>query len=98
LLLELQHRSNNLLAVIQSIAHRTLTDHRTTREAKKILQARLEALARANQRLVGSSWSGLCLKEIARSELKLFSDRITVDGPDIGMGCQECTESCVSIP
>ncbi len=56
------------------------------REARKILQARLGALARGNQRLIGSNWSGLCLREIARSELKLFSDQITVDGPDIGVG------------
>jgi GAF domain-containing protein len=56
---ELQHRSNNLLAVIQSIAQRSLgNDHYSLPEAKEAFEARLQALARAN-RLCAVNWSRL---------------------------------------
>jgi PAS domain S-box-containing protein len=64
---EIQHRSNNQLAVIQVIAHQTLSGDPSLVEAKKALDARLQALARANRQLNQSSWSRVSLSEIVRS-------------------------------
>src|SRR5262249_22249435 len=66
---EVQHRSNNLLAVIQSIAKRSLSDDRSLPEAREAFEARLQALARTNRQLVTSNWSGAQLSKIIRLEL-----------------------------
>lgn len=81
---EIQHRSNNLLAIIQSIAHWTFSSS----EAGKTFEARLQALARANQELIKSNWAGVNLKEIVRLELEAFAERTLVEGTDIRVGPQ----------
>jgi two-component sensor histidine kinase len=84
ILLELQHRSNNLLAVIQSIAQRSLGGrYSSLTEAKEAFEARLHALARANRALVRSNWGGVDLGQLVRTELEAFSKRATIAGPSI---------------
>jgi two-component sensor histidine kinase len=85
---EIQHRSNNLLAIVQAIAHRSLSGERSSSEAGKAFEARLQALARANQELIKSNWAGVNLKEIVRLELAAFAERILVEGTDIRVGPQ----------
>ena len=76
IVLELQHRSNNLLAVIQSIAQRTLASD----ASKKTFEARLQALARINRALVRSNWGGVDLSQLVRAELEVFSKRASISG------------------
>jgi PAS domain S-box-containing protein len=83
LLLEIQHRSNNLLAIVQTIAHRSLAGGQTTDEAKKVFESRLQALARANRQLTQSNWRGVALREIVRLEMEPFGGRTTMDGVDV---------------
>jgi two-component sensor histidine kinase len=84
ILLELQHRSNNLLAVIQSIAQRSFgSDYHSLAEAKEAFEARLHALARANRALVRSNWGGVDLDQLVRTELEAFSRRATIAGPSM---------------
>jgi two-component sensor histidine kinase len=79
ILLELQHRSNNLLAVVQSIAQRSLGGrYSSLTEAKEAFEARLHALARANRALVRSNWGGVDLGQLVRTELEAFSERATI--------------------
>jgi two-component sensor histidine kinase/integral membrane sensor domain MASE1 len=85
---EIQHRSNNLLTIIQAIAHRTFSSERSSSEAGKAFEARLQALARANQELIKSNWAGVNLKEIVRLELEPFAERTLIEGPDIRVGPQ----------
>jgi PAS domain S-box-containing protein len=80
---ELQHRTNNLLTVVQTIANRTLTGGYPLKEANEILEARLRALARANKQLTESDWSGLTLIEIIKSELEPYLARCEIKGTDI---------------
>jgi two-component sensor histidine kinase len=81
---ELQHRSNNLLAVIQSIAQRSLGgDHYSLPEAKEAFEARLQALARANRALLRSNWGGVDLHQLVHSELEPFSKRANVAGVSV---------------
>lgn len=79
ILRELQHRSNNLLAVIQSIAHRSLAGDK----GKEAFEARLQALARANRALLNSNWSGVELDQLVREELEAFSKQASIAGPAI---------------
>jgi len=46
---EIQHCSNNQLAVTQVIAYQTLSGDLSLVEAKKVFDARLQALARTNR-------------------------------------------------
>jgi PAS domain S-box-containing protein len=80
---EVQHRSNNQLAVIQTIATRSLSGNYTLAEAKEAFEARLQALARANRQLTKSNWNGVNLSEIVRLELQPYAERTVVDGIDV---------------
>jgi len=88
LIREIQHRSNNQLAVIQAIAHQTLSGDPSLAEAKKVFDARLQALARANRQLNESSWSRVNLSEIVRSAMAPFGGRTMIDGVDVMVGPQ----------
>ena len=83
LVLEIQHRSNNLLAVIQAIASRSLSDDHAPSEAREVFQARLQALARANRQLIKSNWTSISLDEIVRSELEPYVGRTKALGTHI---------------
>jgi two-component system CheB/CheR fusion protein len=78
---ELQHRTQNLLAVIGSIANNTLAGDRPVDELREIFSARLHALAKANALLVSDAGHGAELGAIVRAELAGFSERIIVEGP-----------------
>ena len=80
---ELQHRCNNLLAVIQAIAHRTLAGDAPLDEARAAFEARLQALARAHRQLLKSNWTGVSLDEIVRQALEPFGTRSEIAGGDV---------------
>jgi len=80
---ELSHRVRNLLAVLQSIAARTVLPTRSADDSREILIGRLQALGRAHELLVEASWSGAPLQQVVESELAGFSDRVSVHGPEL---------------
>src|SRR5262249_54634154 len=51
---ELQHRTGNLLTVIQSIAHQSLTGDLSLAQGREIFEGRLQALARTQRQLTSS--------------------------------------------
>jgi two-component sensor histidine kinase len=89
LIREVQHRSNNLLSVVQAVANLTLSGDRSLAKAKKSFEQRLQALARANRELSRSNWSGVNLSEIVQLELKPFADRTIVEGADVMLAHQQ---------
>ena len=82
---ELQHRSQNLFAVIEAIASRTLIEGQTIAKAKEVFAGRLNALARTHSMLANNAFLGAPLKEIVAQELTSFSDQVTVTGCDIAV-------------
>jgi two-component sensor histidine kinase len=84
-----QHRSNNLLAVIQAIAQRSLSGNLSLEEAREKFEARLHALARAHHNLMKSNWSRIRLGDLVRAELEPFSARAAIQGPEILLGPQQ---------
>ena len=80
---ELHHRTQNLFAVIQSIAARSLVEGQTVAETKEILIGRLQALARAHTMLANAAWEGAPLIEIIKREFAGFSQQLGVNGCDI---------------
>jgi two-component sensor histidine kinase len=85
---ELQHRSNNLLAVVQAIASRSLSGDHSPAQARALFQARLQALARVNRRLMETNWGGVGVRDIVRLELEPFAGRAIVEGADVALGAQ----------
>ena len=85
LLRELQHRTQNLFAVIQSVVNRSLVEGYTLDEAKKVLNGRLQALSRAHAMLTDAAWQGASLAEIIKRELNGFSTHVSLSGCDIAL-------------
>ncbi len=85
LLREVNHRSKNLLSLVQAIAQQTIN----TRPDDFLprFQARVQALAASHDILVGNKWKGADLRELARSQLAHFRDlmdkRIELTGPPV---------------
>ncbi|MCL4768688.1 MAG: sensor histidine kinase [Hyphomicrobiaceae bacterium] len=88
LLRELQHRTNNLLAVISSITRRTLLDGRTMCEARDALLGRLQALANASDTLAAAHWQGADISLVIENEMRAFAGRYTAQGPALLLSAQ----------
>jgi PAS domain S-box-containing protein len=80
---ELAHRGKNLLAVIQSIASRSLSGTRSLTEARDVLSQRINALARSQSALLTEGFEGATIAEIIRLEFEAFSNRVKSAGPDV---------------
>lgn len=86
---ELQHRTSNLLAVVQAIAQKSLSEAATLVEAKAKFESRLQALARVHGELTRSNWTGVSLKEIVLSTLAPYSARINIAGCPVKLAPKE---------
>lgn len=84
LLLELAHRSKNLLAVIQGIANQTAHSSSTVDEFTRRFSGRLMSLSRAHDILSDQNWRGAGIRELIRTQVLLFAgkaaDRISFEG------------------
>lgn len=83
LVAELQHRIKNLHAVVHALAYHSLKGDLPLAEAREIFIGRLEALARADQRFINAAWTGTSLNDLVHSELKPYSGRVKIEGPDV---------------
>jgi two-component sensor histidine kinase len=83
LLNELTHRVKNVLAVVQALIMRSLSEERSTAEAREVITKRLQSLARAHELLIRADWRGAWLRELIEAELAPFSSRADVAGPAI---------------
>jgi two-component sensor histidine kinase len=86
---ELQHRSSNLLTVVQAIAQRSLAGSNSLEEARQTFQDRLNALARTNKQLTNVNWTGLQFADVVSAELEPFSDRSQITGPSVFLAPQQ---------
>lgn len=81
---EIDHRSNNLLTLVQSLIR--LTKAETVVDYQEILQGRVMALARANSLISDKRWDAIDLQSLVHEELAAFSDRkIAIRGEPIAI-------------
>jgi PAS domain S-box-containing protein len=89
LLLELAHRSKNLLAVIQGIANRTGQTSSTIDEFNQRFSGRLMSLSRAHDILTDENWRGAAMSELIRTQVLLFAgkaaERVHYKGDQISL-------------
>jgi len=82
---EVDHRSKNLLSVVQAIVRQTArTDTRD--EFVELFSERIRGLAASQELLVGNKWKGVTVLDLVRSQLSHFKDalgsRVRLTGPD----------------
>ena len=83
---ELSHRTKNLLAVITSLARRTLDGSRDLKSQAEDFVERIHGLARSHDLLVRGDWRGVSLGDLVNSHLEPFGfeeNRVVVEGPPI---------------
>ena len=85
LLAELQHRTNNTLALATAIANQTFRDVPEAAPALSAYGARLAALSHAHAMLVRENWQSAALSEIIAAALAPFelSSRFDIAGPPL---------------
>jgi len=83
---ELQHRTKNMLAVIQSIATSTLRRSPDLASAEAAFVGRLHALARAQEFVAAGPAGGVPLRDLVEDELAAFATRLQIDGVPVVLG------------
>lgn len=81
--MELIHRTKNLIAVVQSVASRSLVTDQTMEQARKSLLRRLEAISRAYASLTETNWQGAPLDKIIVRECEEHQGAISFGGPAV---------------
>jgi PAS domain S-box-containing protein len=77
---ELQHRTKNMLAVIQSIASRTLRQGPDLEAAQDALLGRLHALGHTQDFIAAGPGGGVPLRDLVDAQIRSFAARSTVSG------------------
>ncbi len=87
LMREVNHRSKNMLSVVQAIARQTAAN--SPGDFLERFGGRIQALAASQDLLIGNAWKGVALSDLIRSQLNLFQDligtRIELAGPPLLM-------------
>lgn len=87
---EVNHRSKNLLSLVQAIARQTRADD--PGQFVSQFSQRVRALAASQDLLVKNGWKGISLHELVDSQLAhfegLLGNRIQVNGPDIDVSAE----------
>lgn len=83
-LLELAHRSKNLLSVVLSVARQSVDESRDLGEFRERFLGRIRSLALAHDVLTDESWRGATIFSLVRSQLSAFSEtawqQATIEG------------------
>ncbi len=77
------HRSKNLLAIMQSIAQRTMSEGREISEARDVLLGRLRTLGRAHHLVSEAGGKGIALADVVEAELADVHHRVATSGPKV---------------
>ena len=84
---EVDHRANNLMAVIQGLV--SLSCAEDAAGLKQVIEGRLHALAKAHKLMSEARWRGADLDRLAKEELTPFGlgagGRITVSGENVAL-------------
>ena len=84
---ELSHRVKNSLAMVQAIVGQTLRKATSLEEAGATLEARIHAMAAANDLLVNERWQSASMRKLLQRTLAPFGindgTHFELDGPDL---------------
>lgn len=90
LLQETKHRIKNSIARILAMARQTALHSNSLEQFSTSFEARMQAMANAQDMLTESSWRRAALRDLLQAELKqVFGDRVpdeALDGPNVEFG------------
>jgi PAS domain S-box-containing protein len=96
---EVDHRANNLLAVIQAVVR--LTRAGTVRDFVDAVQGRLVALARAHRLTADSRWAGADLETLVDEETAAYRNgdeaRVRIRGPAIALSASAAQSIAMAV-
>jgi two-component sensor histidine kinase len=96
---EVDHRANNLLAVVQSIIKLTKAD--SVEALRRAQVGRINALARVHQVLAEARWRGADLDRLVREELQPYAlgneERVRIQGPSMPLGPAEAEALAIAL-
>ena len=97
---EVDHRSNNLLAVIQAMLRLTKAD--TAEDFQEAFQGRLRALANVQRLFSVSRWTGASIRTIIEQELRPYygagdAKRVNISGRDVRLPAALAQAIAVSV-
>lgn len=91
LLAELQHRTRNLIAVVQSLVHQTIRSCTSLEEFSEEFESRLRALSRVQGLLAQSDFRPVQLRDLLEVELRAHGcggsepNKVIVEGPPVSL-------------
>jgi two-component sensor histidine kinase len=88
-MMELRHRTKNMLAIVQSLVNQTLRGDIGVDDARRALGERLMAMSKAVDVLMRTAWQSAPLDEVIANALthkSSFDGRLKVDGPSLPVG------------
>lgn len=97
LMREVDHRSRNVLAVVQSLLR--LTKGGDPEQMKAVMGGRIAALARAQSSLADSQWRGASLRRLISDELQPLTglDRVRIDCEDLNLAPDQVQPMCMIV-
>jgi PAS domain S-box-containing protein len=100
LLGELNHRVNNTLATVLSIAGLSLGEQPPD-EGRRAFELRIKALARTHRRLTANHWAGASLGALVRDEIKPYASdslhNVEISGPELSLGPKAAVTLCLAL-
>jgi len=86
---ELDHRVKNILSMVTAISHQTFRPPATMESASKEFAARIQALARAQDILTQTSWTGAKVSEVVFGTVaEGIGARVSASGPDVELSAK----------
>ena len=88
---ELSHRVKNMLATVQAIANQTLRDDMTMAEGRDRLSARLIAMSRAQDILMGRGLASVEIESVVKRAIEPHADdgdRFRLGGPSVAVSAR----------
>jgi PAS domain S-box-containing protein len=89
---ELVHRTNNMLAIIQSMIRQTGRNSKSVRDFEDRLALRIRGLGESNALLMREEWRGANLEDLIRTQLAPFiggeSERMRLTGPPVQLSAR----------
>ena len=91
---ELAHRTKNLIAVVQAIAHHLAQRSGSVEEFEKQFGVRMQALAGIHGLMVQEDWRGAPVRDLVLTQLAHCADlvgkRIVLEGPPVSLTAESC--------
>jgi PAS domain S-box-containing protein len=94
---EIQHRTKNLFAVVESVVARSFAGKQTVKDAEAAVRDRLRSLAHTHVLLMDKEWQGAELAEVVHMEMAPYGDRVTIQGPAVALSAKAAQDFALAV-